>query len=55
MFRSKGIIFRKYIYQIYWERTLGYGWFIYKWDLFCRINWFILRCKWRMYRRHFLL
>jgi hypothetical protein len=46
-----------YIYtyiQNYQEEILGYGWLIlvYKWDVTCTINQFILKGNWGVYRCH---
>ena len=39
--------------QSYWGDTLGYGHFIYKWDLICINNQLTLKGIWGTYRCHF--
>ena len=50
MFQSKGTTSGNRYIQNYQEETQGYGWFIYKWDLICTINQFILKGNLGVYK-----
>ena len=52
-FSPKGLSVGNTYIQIYYEKTLGYGWFICKWDCICTIHWFLLKGNMGVYRCHF--